>query len=325
MNIYKLLLLLVIGFSSCESQILDLDSLTEPVDDIFYKNEEELNLALNGAYNSMRLTTDYKVPLMMAMDNGSTDLGVSRGVCSALMNQGQGTQAPTDGAFLTIYSNFYTGIARTNALLENMVRAKDVVPETKYNQIEAQALFIRAFHYMYLTELWGDVPFLDKVIKTPEEGMIPREEKKVIVDRILADLEKAAEVLPYKWEGEPERITKGAVLGLHARISLYNGYYEKAAASAKKIMDNEQAFGYKLHSNYGELFQLAGQSSEEIMLIMPFQYEYYTTQFSVTQGSRNKGSVSVMVPTQSMVDSYECIDGKTIDKSALYSPNLHYS
>ena len=47
MNIYKLLLLLVIGFSSCESQILDLDSLTEPVDDIFYKNEEELNLALN--------------------------------------------------------------------------------------------------------------------------------------------------------------------------------------------------------------------------------------------------------------------------------------
>lgn len=70
------------------------------------------------------------------------------------MNQGQGTQAPTDGAFLTIYSNFYTGIARTNALLENMVRAKDVVPETKYNQIEAQALFIRAFHYMYLTELW---------------------------------------------------------------------------------------------------------------------------------------------------------------------------
>lgn len=74
MNIYKLLLLLVIGFSSCESQILDLDSLTEPVDDIFYKNEEELNLALNGAYNSMRLTTDYKVPLMMAMDNGSTDL-----------------------------------------------------------------------------------------------------------------------------------------------------------------------------------------------------------------------------------------------------------
>lgn len=88
---------------------------------------------------------------------------------------------------------------------------------------------------MYLTELWGDVPFLDKVVKTPEEGMIPREEKKVVVDHILADLEKAAEALPYKWEGEPERITKGAVLGLHARISLYNGYYEKAAASAKRL------------------------------------------------------------------------------------------
>ena len=59
MKIYKLLLLLVVGFSSCENNILDLESLTEPVDDVFYKNEEELNLALNGTYNSLRLTTDY--------------------------------------------------------------------------------------------------------------------------------------------------------------------------------------------------------------------------------------------------------------------------
>ena len=99
MKIYKLLLLLVVGFSSCENNILDLESLTEPVDDVFYKNEEELNLALNGTYNSLRLTTDYKIPLMVAMDNGATDIGVSRGVCSAMMNQGQGTQSSTNGVF----------------------------------------------------------------------------------------------------------------------------------------------------------------------------------------------------------------------------------
>ena len=187
MKIYKLLLLLVVGFSSCENNILDLESLTEPVDDVFYKNEEELNLALNGTYNSLRLTTDYKIPLMVAMDNGATDIGVSRGVCSAMMNQGQGTQSSTNGGFLTIYSDHYKGIARANALLENMVRSKDVVSETIYKQIEAQALFIRAFHYMYLTELFGDVPFLNKVIKVPTEGLIPRESKKVIIDQILAD------------------------------------------------------------------------------------------------------------------------------------------
>lgn len=320
MKIYKLLLVLVIGFSSCEDNILDLESLTEPVDDIFYKNEDELNLALNGAYNSLRLTTDYKVPLMVAMDNGATDIGVSRGVCSAMMNQGQGVQSPTDGGLLTIYSDHYKGIARTNALLENMARSKDVVSENAYKQIEAQALFIRAFHYMYLTEFFGDVPFLDKVIKTPTEGLIPRESKKVIVDRILADLKKAVEVLPASWKGEPERITKGTALGLYARISLYNAYFPEAEAAAKEIMDNEQAFGYGLHKKYGELFQLAGQSSSEIMFIMPFKYEYFFTQFSVTQGSRNKGAVSVMAPTQSMIDSYECIDGETIDKSKVYSP-----
>ena len=144
------MLLMVAGFFSCEDNILGLKSLSEPVEDDFYKNEEELDLALNGVYNSLNLTTDYKIPLMVAMDNGATDIGVSRGVCSAMMNQGQGTQSSTDGGFLTIYSNFYKGIARANALLENMVRAKDIVPEDTYNKIRAQALFIRAYHYMYL-------------------------------------------------------------------------------------------------------------------------------------------------------------------------------
>ncbi|MCC8172750.1 MAG: RagB/SusD family nutrient uptake outer membrane protein [Parabacteroides sp.] len=320
MKLYKLLVLLIIGFSSCEDNLLNLESLTEPVDDVFYKNEEELNLALNGAYNSLRLTTDYKVPLMVAMDNGATDIGVSRGLCSAMMNQGQGVQSPTNDGFLTIYSDHYKGIARANALLENMARSKDVVPEDKYKQIEAQALFVRAFHYMYLTELFGDVPFLNKVIKTPAEGLIPRESKEVIVEQILADLKKASEALPYSWKDEPERVTKGAAIGLYARIALYNARYAEAAAAAKEIMDNEPSFGYSLHKNYGELFQLAGQTSSEIMFVMPFKYEYFFTQFSVTQGSRNLGSVSVMVPTQSMIDSYECTDGETIDKSEVYSP-----
>ena len=302
---YKLLMLLMVaGFFSCEDNILGLKSLSEPVEDDFYKNEEELDLALNGVYNSLNLTTDYKIPLMVAMDNGATDIGVSRGVCSAMMNQGQGTQSSTDGGFLTIYSNFYKGIARANALLENMVRAKDIVPEDTYNKIRAQALFIRAYHYMYLTELWGDVPYLDKAVKNSSEGLVPRESKKVIADNILKDLKEAATVLPYSWEDQPERITKGAALGLYARIALYNGYYDEAAKSAKQIIDNETEFGYNLYPNYEGLFQLEGQSSSEIMFIMPFKYEYGFTQFSVTQGSRNKGAVSVMVPTQSMIDSY---------------------
>lgn len=320
MKKYKILIVLslLVGCMSCEDNILDLTSLTEPVDDTFYSNEEELNLALNGAYNSLRLTTDYRVPLMVAMDNGATDTGIARGICSAMMNQGQGTQSSSTGGFLTIYSDHYKGIARANALLENMVRSKELVSESKYKEIEAQALFIRSFHYMYLVELFGDVPFLDKVIKDPSEGLIPRSPKATIVDNILSDLEKAAEQLPYFWKDEPERITKGAALGLQARIALYNERYTDAISSSKRIIDNEQAFGYSLHNDYGELFQLAGQSSPEIMFIMPFKYEYYFTQFSVTQGSRNRGSASVMAPTQSMIDSYECIDGKTIDKSAVY-------
>lgn len=89
---------------------------------------------------------------MVAMDNGATDIGVSRGVCSAMMNQGQGTQSSTNGGFLTIYSDHYKGIAEQSIVGKYVPDPRMSCLKPYIMQIEAQALFIRAFHYMYLTD-----------------------------------------------------------------------------------------------------------------------------------------------------------------------------
>ena len=73
------LLTLLFTFVSCNDQILDLESLTEPTDDTFFANEQELDLALTGVYNSLVWTGGYGLPAQVNMDNAATDIGLVRG------------------------------------------------------------------------------------------------------------------------------------------------------------------------------------------------------------------------------------------------------
>lgn len=278
-------------------------------------------MALAGVYNSMLLIdpAGYQVPIITTFDNAASDIGVARLVGGHLNNLGAGTQSAAN--FGTIYANYYTGITRANMLLLSMDRATGV-SEERYREIKGQALVIRAFHYMFLTELFGDVPVPDKIVQTPAEGLYPRIPKSEVVDMLLADLDEAAGMLKPAWTSADDlgRITKGVALGLRARIALYNGRYAEAIASAKAIIDNEADFGYQLHPDYKELFQLGGKNSSEIMLRYPSAQGFKTTSFPDVQGSRNLAGSSVTAPTQSLIDSYECIDGKPIDESDIYNP-----
>lgn len=316
-NKISILLLIVLTVGACDKQILNLDSLTQPVSSTFFTNESELELALTGTYNSL-IRLDYVVPYQMAMDNGGSDIGISRGC--GFDNLGAGSQSATTWTFQDIYSFYYTGIGRANNLLINMKRAKNVVPKDRYLEIQAQALALRAYYYHYLTEFFGDVPYIDFIASSPKDGLLPRTDKSTIADSMLADLQTASLSLPLTWS-DRGRITKGTALGLRARIALYNGKYAEAAASAKAVMDIEGAAGYGLYPDYEGLFQRAGEGCSEIMLSMPFKDGFLTSDYGVVIGSRNCGAYTVEAPTQSMVDSYEASDGLPIDESTIYKPS----
>ena len=315
-KIIIILLIVVLAVVACDKQILDLKSLTEPVSTTFFSSENELQLALTGIYNSL-IRKDYGVAYQMGMDNGGTDIGISRGC--AFDNQGAGTQSSTTGTYQSLYSYYYRGIGRANNLLVNMGRAKDLVPENNYMQIRAEALTLRAYFYHYLTEFFGDVPYINFVASSPKDGLLPRTAKSVVADSMMADLQTASSFLPLK--ADKGRITKGFALGLRARIALYNGRWAEAAASAKAVMDMEASAGYSLYPDYEGLFQRAGEGCSEIMLSMPFQDGFMTANYGYPLGSRNCGGYTTMAPTQSMIDSYEATDGLPIDESAVYDPS----
>ncbi|MCK9410813.1 MAG: RagB/SusD family nutrient uptake outer membrane protein [Prolixibacteraceae bacterium] len=319
-NIFVFLLLSQL-LGSCKEEILNLKSLTAPDNATFFSNEQELQLALTGVYRSILiLDGGYGLPIGISFDNGMTDIGISR-TASTLEDVATGIQSSSTAAVQAWYSTFYKGITQANNLLVNMDKVNSKINETVFNQIKAQALFIRAYHYHNLIELYGDVPYIDFVATSPEEALLPRMQKQLIVVKLLADLQIAADALPNKWaDAEKGRVTKGSALALRARIALYNKNYTEAAASAKAVMDIASSAGYNLDPNYGQLFQDAGLSSPEIMLCFRLKDGFLTNLMPRAQGSRNCNGSTVNAPTQSLIDSYEAVDGLPIDKSLVYSP-----
>jgi hypothetical protein len=313
--IYSISILFIV--SACNPDLLDLESLTEPTDATFFSNEEELDLALTGVYNSLIWLGGYNLPVQVNMDNGATDIGLVRGGFSSFNELGAGSHSANSGGFLNVYTHMYRGIGRANNLINNLDKAADVVAPERLDEIKYEAMVLRAYFYHNLVFLFGDVPYTEDLIADPLDALLPRVDKEEIIDNLLADLQEAASNLPAT-ATEKNRIFRDVAFTLHSRIALYAGRYSEAAASSKAVIDGGNL---TLHPDYEELFTPQGEGSEEAILVMPFMDGFGTVpNFAVAQGSRNFGGYSVVVPTQSMIDSYEATDGLPIDESTIYDP-----
>lgn len=308
-------LFFIFYLGSCESS-LEKFPLDQPSDATFFSNEDELNLAVNGAYTDI-WWNEGRASLSVFLD-GVTDLGFLRSnYYGGLQTISLGEHTTETGTFYNTWKHMYNGISKCNNLLNNMDKAKDVVPEANYNLIEAQALFLRSYYYSWLISLYGDVPWIT-TLQTLEESKIPRDPKSVIITNLFSDLDKAAGILPEEWSGSDQgRATKGAAMALKARIAIEHNMWEEAAAAAKAVMDMNT---YALFPDYEKLFTYEGQRSQEVIFDMPFLIGFQDARLPRYQSTRNTGAWSTIVPSQVMIDSYECTDGKLISESPLYDP-----
>lgn len=313
--IYQSFICLLFLLASCDSY-LDLSPIDKPSSGTFLSNEDELLIAVNGCYNPLWERTDGNVSFYHML-YAISDLGTNRLSGGAAHLLANGSISPDNSWLLTHWKTFYSGIASCNYLLENMNRAKENSKQETFSRIEGEARFLRAFYYSYLNELWGGVPLLKNTIKL-DEAQMQRSTKEEVTLFILNELEAAAAVLPWEYGNKDTgRATRGAALALHSRIALYNGKWDEAIKSSKQIIDAKM---YSLHNHYGDLFLYAGENSKEIIFAIQYQLGGQVVETPFRNLTRMGGGTSERFPLLALVDSYECIDGKSIDKSPLYDP-----
>lgn len=314
------LLALTLAFTSCDKDFLERKPLDQLVDDTFFQNEEQLQLALNGcyAYIKGKNTVDMENLGDNTLNSSNNDyLRISTGNFNSDL-----------GGINNEWTSAYDGIRRCNAFLENYQKATG--RENVKEAMAAEVRFIRAYLYSYLTLFFGDVQLITKTLKiTDPEVYGTRDPKAKVVDFILTELQQASEKLPPTQTGANlGRVTKGAALALKARTALYNKKYDVAEKAAKDVMDLGV---YELYDNgnpatsYNELFTYAGRLStgKNKETILARLHIEDISDHNMSREAQVPDQASRWNPTKSLVDSYLAIDGLPITKSPLYKEDTY--
>ena len=186
-----------------------------------------------GIYQLMTRDEGYSKRLNMfyADDN---DLAMCSGseLDNGRRNIARYTCSPGNDEILAPWNNLYFGIERANICIANIPESPlytggTDVEKTEMKRLYGESLTLRALFYYELVRNWGDVPFTTTPSIAGADFNRPKTDRDTIYDQIINDLELAQTLVPWLSEasGGVERITKGAVKGLMARIALARGGY----------------------------------------------------------------------------------------------------
>ena len=79
--------------------------------------------------------------------------------------------------FKTFWSDRYSGISRANMAIANLDKVTD---ETLRSQLMGETLFLRAFFYNELVEMFGNIPLITEVPSTVGEASVYPDRKSVV-------------------------------------------------------------------------------------------------------------------------------------------------
>jgi starch-binding outer membrane protein, SusD/RagB family len=306
-KIILLLVTFVALLNACNE--LDLNPLSEGSSENWYSDETEINMALNDLYRGVFWPLDH---------DKWTDDWTARTTTNDI------TGGTLDGEWKTSRKRWgvaYKAISRSNTVLQNLVRAKDELPDATINRFEAEAKFVRAAQYSYLISHWGDVPFFETVLDLDESFTLSRTPKEEILEIIYNDFDFAVANLPESYgSSELKRATKGAAMAYKARIALYMGDWSVARSAAKACMDLGV---YSLYPDFRELFLASTQNPNEAIFTMPQSTELGVSNYHSQPRfymTRNTGGWTSRNPSWELWCSYLCTDGLPIDESPLFDP-----
>lgn len=312
----KIYLFLIIPFStlfftSCDN-LLDIDPTSSYSTNTFWNGgEEQYDAALTGCYNSL-----YSAYLYW---NGETDQMTPNEVSYNSANDTReialGTALSTAYMFSNCWSTSYKGIGRANTLLAYI--DESALDDATKNQVIGEALFLRALYYSYLVNYFGGVPLILDAPSSDQE-YLPRTSKDSVITQVIADLDKAASLLPLSYSSSSDigRATKGAALALKARTLLYDERWAEAATAAKAVIDLGV---YDLFPDYRGFYLPDNENNEEVIFDVQYQVPDFKHRRDYECYNLNRWA-----PLKSLVDAYLMIDGKSISESELYDPEHPY-
>src|SRR5690625_109240 len=230
----------------------------------------------------------------------------------------------------------YGNIKNVNILLANIdeVTTETVNDEVLLERMKGEAYFIRAFNYTNLLRSYGGVILVDEPFELGQEfSEIRRSGIDETLDFILADIEKAIELLPVKNDIEQGRATKGAAGALKARLlsfcsgELMNGGYEPSnplvsfqnGTREDRLRAAKEAAKDVMDGKYGH-YSLAGTTEAPPSELTEEEVQAYADNFFNLFAQRGEWNDEVIWSIQ-----YLNAQGKEVSQNKWNGPNGYHN
>lgn len=268
-NITSLLLatLAIVSISSCK-KFLDQQPITAVGPEFVFKDVNTTYQAIAGVYSRMVGDMGYGIRLSLYYPLDTDEMQGPTGAADNDRRDIARYQAtPSNAQLERPFNQLFTGIEYANICIDNipkmaMYSSGTEQEKKKLQRMYGEALTLRAQYYLEAIRNWGDLPaqFQPAYALAASNPFPVRVSADTLYDQLLKDLELATTLVPWRNElasiGDPldERITKGAVKALRARIALFRGGFK---LSQTGVMQRS--------TNYQDFYAIAKKECEEII------------------------------------------------------------
>ncbi|MCW3114155.1 MAG: RagB/SusD family nutrient uptake outer membrane protein, partial [Segetibacter sp.] len=156
--------------TSCSKDFLNKTDPTRIGTELFFKDQVQLDQAVNGVYGQLQgiTNTGYIFKEMMS-DNTTFDLNpLDRGGAAGWEAFEFSTVNSGNGEISTLWNNYYRVMYNVNNTLGKLPTSS--ITEESKKQTEGELKFLRALLYFDLVRYWGDVVVVTKTLETPNEA-----------------------------------------------------------------------------------------------------------------------------------------------------------
>ena len=303
------LLSTVMLVSSCKKSFLDVDPQGQQPAQQFWQSQEDATKAVNAIYANLRTWENVAFPALVIESVGSdeADKGSTPTDATFWLLYDTFTVTSTEGSLQGFWTGQYQNINLCNQVLDNIPAI--TMDETLKARYIAEAKFVRAYAYFRLVRAYGDVPLRLAVPKDASEYNVARAPKDQVYAQIEQDLKDAAAALPVSYGStDLGRATKGAALGLHAKVALYQKKWNDVVTLSNQVIGS----GYNLLPDFEKVFRTNNENSSESIFeiqaeLLPGNGDASNSQYSQVQGVAGvtAGGWGFNVPSAALAAAFE--------------------
>ncbi|MEJ7588229.1 MAG: RagB/SusD family nutrient uptake outer membrane protein [Ferruginibacter sp.] len=256
-------------YLACNKNALDVPSPTQS-EGTYFTSEAEFRTAILGAYASL---TDYYSSSNSGGGFGNAELqawflpGDDLTIGSGNSFEIFKGLSSSDGTLNQVWKSSYIMIGRSNKVLARVLTAPANVFTTPglKDAVTGEALFLRGLAHFHLWNLFGTAPVDTIVPLTTDQFNIPGSTGNQLLDQAIADLTRAAGLLPASWSANDlGRATANSANGLLGKVLTFRASATKSSADYQAaIAAFDKLNGVSLTPNFGDNFDVSKENNTE--------------------------------------------------------------